>query len=141
MFVGNVSGWQVSNVLYMNQFVRDCALFNVDLSQWDVRNLLKMYQAFKGATAFNGDVSTWQTDSLTDMSAAFADCPNFNRDLSQWHVSLKHPSINFYFIECMFLHLGRLGDDVWWYFLWCVCVYIRPVQLGHLQGNKHAKHV
>ena len=42
--------------------------FNGDLSKWDVLNVMNMQSMFQYASSFNADLSKWDIPSATDMS-------------------------------------------------------------------------
>ena len=57
-FNGDVSKWDVSNVITMKGMFHDCSSFNGDVSKWDVSKVTNMRNMFKGCSSFNGDVNT-----------------------------------------------------------------------------------
>jgi surface protein len=42
--------------------------FNGDLSTWNVANVINMVSTFASAESFNGDISDWDVGKVTDMS-------------------------------------------------------------------------
>lgn len=76
----------VSNVTNM------CSLFyfspfSGDVSKWDVSNVIDMSCMFIGASQFNSDISGWNVSKVMDFSNMFDRASNFKSDLSQWKVS------------------------------------------------------
>jgi surface protein len=81
---GDISHWDVSNVLYMRNMFRGIS-FSPPISNWDVSNLLYADEMFI-ASEFNSDISSWDVSNLISASAMFMDS-NFNGDISNWDVS------------------------------------------------------
>ena len=82
--VGDISHWDVSNVLYMRQMFLNSS-FNGDISNWDVSSLLYADNMFAGSE-FNSDISAWNTSNLIIAGAMFYNS-SFNQDISSWDVS------------------------------------------------------
>ena len=57
--------------------------FNGDLSKWDVLDVMNMQSMFHYASSFNADLSKWDVSSVADMSAMFMEATSFNVDLSK----------------------------------------------------------
>ena len=85
-FNGDISKWDVSNVTDMSGMF--CASkFNKDISKWNVSNVTSMRCMFQNAQ-FNGDISKWDVSKVTDMSGMFSGkFSQFNGDISNWDVS------------------------------------------------------
>jgi hypothetical protein len=83
-FNGDISQWDVSNVINMDEMFSGSD-FNGDISRWDVANVDSMYGMFK-YSAFNGDISEWNVSNVQCMSNMFEGSV-FNGDLSKWDVS------------------------------------------------------
>ena len=64
----------------------ECRKFNQDLSTWDTSNILYMNNMFATCSNFNGNVSTWDVSNVTNMESMFVRATNFNQDLSGWNV-------------------------------------------------------
>jgi surface protein len=62
-------------------------IFNGDISSWDVSNVVSMPNMFSNATSFNIDISSWDVSSVTNMGGMFSNATNLNIDLSSWDVS------------------------------------------------------
>lgn len=84
-FNGNISEWNVSNVVDMGEMFNHNTVFNGDISKWDVSKVTDMNRMFQGCP-FNGDISNWDVSNVIDMNSMFADS-NFNQDISGWNVS------------------------------------------------------
>ena len=61
--------------------------FNGDISNWDVSNVISMEAMFYGCKLFNQDISNWDVSNVTNMSWMFAGCQSFNQDISRWNIS------------------------------------------------------
>ena len=61
--------------------------FNGDISEWDVSNVISMYAMFWECKSFNQDISGWDVSNIINMSYMFCECKNFNQDISNWDVS------------------------------------------------------
>lgn len=83
-FNGNISQWDVSNVINMDDMFAGSD-FNGDISHWDVSNVQSMDMMFEGA-AFNGDISEWDVSRVQSMDRMFR-YSKFNGDISKWNVS------------------------------------------------------
>jgi surface protein len=59
-FKGDLSRWDVSQVIDMDYMFSGAIQFNGDLRQWDVSNVILHYGVFNGAYQFNGDLSPWE---------------------------------------------------------------------------------
>ncbi len=85
-FVPNVSSWDVSNVITMEDMFYGNSNFNGDLSNWDVGNVKNMSLMFNLASSFNANISKWNTKNVTNMYGMFRFAKSFNQDISQWNV-------------------------------------------------------
>ncbi len=83
-FTGNISGWDVSNVREMNSMFRD-SQFTGDISSWVVSNVREMNNMFRGSR-FNGNISNWDVKKVTTMDGMFEGATAFNQDISGWAV-------------------------------------------------------
>jgi surface protein len=84
VFTGNISSWDVSNVIYMDWMFYG-TLFNSDISKWNVSNVTNMNQMFY-RSSFNSDISKWDVSNVTDMQMMFKDSL-FNGDISNWNIN------------------------------------------------------
>ena len=85
-FNGDISSWNVSNVVHPPHMFKDAKAFNGDLSSWNVENILNMREMFYGATSFNQDISGWDVSNVTNMQGMFAHS-GFNQNIGGWDVS------------------------------------------------------
>ena len=69
IFVGDISGWDVSNVENMEAMFF-YSKFDNDISDWDVRNVKNMTDMFWNS-AFEGDIENWEVDPKCDMTDMF----------------------------------------------------------------------
>ena len=86
-FNGDLSKWDVLNVMNMHCMFQYAKSFNADLSKWDVSSVTYMSGMFREAISFKADLSKWDVSSVIDMGAMFAAAKSFNADLSKWDVS------------------------------------------------------
>jgi surface protein len=61
--------------------------FNENLTGWDTSQVVTMENLFLDARSFDGDVSTWNTGRVISMQETFGRATSFRGDLSQWDVS------------------------------------------------------
>ena len=82
-FNGNISKWDVSNVINMNNmFFR--SRFNQDISDWDVSNVKYMFSMFAESN-FNKPLNNWNVSNVEMMKWMFA-YSEFNQDISNWNI-------------------------------------------------------
>jgi len=74
-FNGDISSWDVSNVIYSGSLFYNATSFNSDISQWDVTTMLGLSRMFYGASSFDQDLSQWD---MTNMTGQF-NCYQFLR--------------------------------------------------------------
>jgi surface protein len=99
-FNGNISEWNVSNVVSMYEMFQNSP-FNGDISKWKTPQLVSMKKMFQNSQ-FNGDLSNWDVSNVNDMYLLFYGS-KFNGDISNWNVSkvsdmdnmFKETNINF----------------------------------------------
>ena len=85
-FNGDLSRWRPYKVTSMNAMFQNCSNFNNEsLNGWDVSNVRVMSSMFQGSS-FNGDISGWNTKNVTSMSRMFQSAPLFNKNLNGWDV-------------------------------------------------------
>jgi len=89
-FNGDLSKWNVSKVRNMTNMFYNAQSFNGDISQWDVRDVQKMKGMFFNAISFNQDISSWITSNVTNMDDMFYKARSFRCNISQWYV----PKVN-----------------------------------------------
>ena len=61
--------------------------FNLDISAWDVSSVIYMNEMFSEAIMFNQDISAWDVSSVTDMTDMFYDANTFDQPLGDWNIS------------------------------------------------------
>lgn len=86
LFNGNVSTWDVSNVVNAQAMFINDPVFNQDVSAWNFASATNLGELFYQASAFNQDLSGWNVSNVTSMSGMFAYASSFNQDLSAWDV-------------------------------------------------------
>ena len=74
-FNGDISEWDVSNVIDMGYMFSECKVFNQDISNWDVSNVTNMSHMFSECKAFNKDISNWDVSNVINMYGMFNNCP------------------------------------------------------------------
>lgn len=84
-FIGDISEWDVSNVVNMRKMFR-FSCFNGDLSQWDVSRVEDMSGLFQNSLFDNDSICNWNVTGVTDMSLMFYNT-KFNHALSNWDIS------------------------------------------------------
>ena len=82
-FNGNISMWDVSNVVNMTGMFKD-SKFNGDIYWWNVSNVKTMESMFNNSK-FNQDISKWDVSNVVIMSFMFEES-DFNQDISGWNV-------------------------------------------------------
>ena len=73
-FNGDISKWDVSNVVNMNSMFYKCKSFNRPLNDWDVSNVTDMNGMFYKCKSFNQDISKWDVSNVEDYGDIFYDC-------------------------------------------------------------------
>lgn len=87
IFNQDISGWDTSNVEFMDGMFRSTKAFNQPLVTWDVSSVQSMSYMFEGAEAFNQDISGWDTSNVIYMQYMFAYSKVFNQPLESWDLS------------------------------------------------------
>ena len=83
-FYGDISKWDVSNVINMERMFVE-SYFSNDISNWNVSNVINMERMFY-RSRFNGDISNWNVSNVKTMESMFSES-TFNNDISKWDVS------------------------------------------------------
>lgn len=83
----DISEWDVSKVITMENMFWDCIKFNGDISEWITSNVKNTNSMFYSCKKFNCDISKLDMGSVESMSCMFQECKKFNQDLSCWDVS------------------------------------------------------
>ncbi len=84
---GNMSAWDVSGVMDMDNVFSDATSFNQDISDWNVSGVMDMMSMFDGATSFNQPIGSWNVSSVTTMGDMFRNAWSFNQPIGTWDVS------------------------------------------------------
>ncbi len=82
-FNGNISQWDVSNVINMQEMFKE-SQFDGDIASWNVSNVTNMQDMFYKAGSFNQNISGWAVDSVTTMQQMFREATAFDKDLDAW---------------------------------------------------------
>jgi len=86
-FNQNIDSWDVSNVMYMSKTFGKAQSFNQPLDSWDVSNVEFMRQMFDGAFSFNQNLNSWDVSKVANCSYMFNGCSAFNGNIQDWDVS------------------------------------------------------
>jgi surface protein len=87
-FNEDISGWDVSNVMYMDKMFFNARNFNKQVNNWNVSKVENMQYMFRGASSFNQQVNNWNVYKVRTMIGMFMDAKNFNQSLSGWNTKL-----------------------------------------------------
>ena len=95
-FNDDITNWDTSNVLSMEEMFSGWPTFNQDISNWDTSMVESMHGMFKGSkykgsyylgdTSFNQDISKWNVSNVKNMSEMFLGATSFNQNLNGWDV-------------------------------------------------------
>lgn len=97
-FNGDISEWDVSNVVSMNHMFYDCKNFNCDLSEWNVSSVKNMRSMFCNCYSFEGiGLKSWDVSNLEIIEGMFCNCMNLDADLSKWDVKNVQQAIDTFF--------------------------------------------
>lgn len=106
----DLSGWNTSNMKYMNAAFRDCfSLKSINLSGWDTSNVETMNMMFEGCQYLESvDVSHFDTSKVIDFREMFSMCKRLTSvDLSNFDTSsAKSMEDMFYYCKA----LTSIGD-------------------------------
>lgn len=84
-FKGDVSNWDVSNVVTMKNMFSWCKNFNSDISRWNVSNVEHMDGMLTGCAKFNQDLSKWNVNKVIKYEPEkIFDFTRIKRDKSKW---------------------------------------------------------
>lgn len=86
-FNGNISSWNVSNVVNMNNMFAGATLLNQNIGSWDVSSVINMSSMFNGATQFNQPIGSWNVSNVTNMDSMFRLANSFNQNIGSWNVT------------------------------------------------------
>ena len=90
--VGDLSGWNTSNVTDMCAMFQECKYLESigNISGWDISKVTNMSGLFNGCVRLNGigNLSGWNTSSCTTMRLMFYNCLSVESlDISRWDTS------------------------------------------------------
>ncbi len=80
---GDITGWDVSNVLVMNGLFAN-SNFNQNISKWDVSNVHDMENMFHNNKEFNQPIGCWNVKSLHISHNMFLKADKFNQKIGNW---------------------------------------------------------
>jgi len=86
-FNQDISGWDVSNVLQMNNMFRNCYSLDQPFNSWNTSSLQNMSQVFFNCISFNQPLNLWNTSNVTQMQNVFYGASSFNQPLGDWDTS------------------------------------------------------
>ena len=62
--LGNINGWDISNVTDLTSTFQNNTSFNTSLSYWNTRNVVSMRNTFSGCSSFSKDISMWDLSGV-----------------------------------------------------------------------------
>ncbi len=88
-FKGKVGDWLKgeNKAINLKGMFFKCGAFNTDISGWNVSSVESLSNFLAGCTQFSHNIARWDVSNVTNMNYCFRDCVNFNHDLSNWDVS------------------------------------------------------
>lgn len=97
----------------MKEFKKSLKNFNGDISKWDVSNVVDMSNMFAGCKKFNGDLSEWDVSNVKTMQGMFKGCSNFEAiGIDSWDKkSLIKNGDDGMFDGCLKLKRNKSKDD------------------------------
>jgi len=105
-FNGDLSTWNVSNLIDMKEMFRGAIAFNKPIGIWTTNSLTKISRAFQGATAFNQNINNWNITGVSFLASVFADATSFNQPLNNWNTS------NVIYMSTMFFGATSFDQDL-----------------------------
>jgi surface protein len=85
-FDGDISNWDVSQVLTMNYMFENTPL-DQNLSAWNPSSAIEMRGMFLNASNFNSDIGNWDVSNVADMVSMLANATSFDQDLGDWDIT------------------------------------------------------
>ena len=61
--------------------------FNGDVSRWDVSNVINMESMFQSAYKFNSSLQTWDTSNVENFKQMFMNAKSFNKNINYFNIS------------------------------------------------------
>ena len=80
-FNGDISSWDVSNVVNLGYMFKDNKVFDQNLNKWNVEKVKQFNCMFENAIKYNHDISRWKVDNVIDMTDMFKGAESFDRTL------------------------------------------------------------
>ena len=74
--------------------------FNGDISNWDVSNVISMRSMFSGCEKFNCDIRDWDVSNVNIIDYMFSQCMNFKQNLDDWNISSYACNMTNAFYNC-----------------------------------------
>jgi hypothetical protein len=87
----NISNWDVSHTVELDNMFFGARLFNQGLNNWDVSSVQDMDHMFFEARLFNQDLNNWNVANVTHSIEMFRNAIAFDRDLSNWNLAHVNP--------------------------------------------------
>ena len=88
---GNISTWNVGNVITFKGMFDGTTLFNQDISQWNigefVTGFIDMSEMFEGTIKFNQSLNTWDVSKVDRTFLMFENAFRYNQPMDNWDVS------------------------------------------------------
>jgi surface protein len=104
--IGDMRGWDTSNITNMQEMFDGATNFNQNISSWDTSNVTTMQNMFASAMAFNQSIGDWNVAKVVNMNRMFQDANNFNQNIGKWETSSV---IN---IDSMFLSASAFNQPL-----------------------------
>lgn len=106
VFNGDISNWDVSNIVVMDGMFSICLSFNANLSSWTVSNVTNMENMFFRAEVFNSNIGGWNVSNVTIMNGMFKRAQTFNQNITGWDVAMVNN------MEGMFNEATSFNQDI-----------------------------
>ena len=84
-FDGNISKWDVSNVVNMQAMFAD-TVFCGNIANWNVSNVINMHAMFSNSK-FNGNISKWDVSNVRRIEMMFYKS-YFSGDINNWNINI-----------------------------------------------------
>ncbi|HEY7906249.1 MAG TPA: BspA family leucine-rich repeat surface protein, partial [Wenzhouxiangella sp.] len=85
-FNGDLSGWDVSQVIDLTSLFFGATAFNQPIGGWNVSNVRSLYRTFANAESFNQPLNDWDVSNIKSFNRAFYNARSFNQDLNDWQL-------------------------------------------------------
>jgi surface protein len=112
-FNEDISKWDTSNGINMDQMFAGAESFNQNLSLWNISSVTSMKRMFEGSIRFEGiGLESWDVSAVVSMSQTFYNAKVFNANLSQWDVSSVTNTENMFHDAIAYEGIGIENWDV-----------------------------